>query len=67
MDLHVHQAIVTLIGQISNTFKGPFGEILVKEIIIEGVMSIQAGDNPRILEQKLMAFIPPSQRPPKGE
>jgi len=26
-------------------------------------MSIQSGDNPRILEQKLLAFLPPSMRP----
>ena len=33
-------------------------EILMKEIIIRGVMSIQSGDNPRIVEQKLNAFLP---------
>ncbi len=38
-------------------------EVLLKEIAIEGVMSIQSGDNPRILEQKLLAFLPPSMRP----
>ncbi|ADU66110.1 MotA/TolQ/ExbB proton channel family protein [Desulfurispirillum indicum] len=37
-------------------------ELLVKEIVIMGIMSIQAGDNPRIVEQKLNAFLPPSQR-----
>ena len=39
-------------------------EILIKEVAIEGVMSIQSGDNPRILEQKLLAFLSPSIRPP---
>ncbi|MGM0370611.1 MAG: motility protein A [Bacillota bacterium] len=38
------------------------GEILVKEIIIEGILSIQAGENPRIVEEKLKAFLPPSTR-----
>lgn len=33
-------------------------EILIKEIIIRGVMSIQSGDNPRIVEQKLKTFLP---------
>ncbi len=33
-------------------------EILMKEIIIRGVMSIQSGDNPRIVEQKLNTFLP---------
>ena len=37
-------------------------EVLVKSIIIKGVMSIQSGDNPRVVEQKLKTFLPPSQR-----
>jgi len=37
-------------------------EILLKLIIIRGVMSIQSGDNPRIVEQKLKTFLPPAQR-----
>ena len=37
-------------------------EVLVKEIIIEGILSIQSGDNPRILEEKLIAFLPPQRR-----
>jgi chemotaxis protein MotA len=37
-------------------------EMVVKTLIIEGIMSIQAGDNPRILESKLMAFLAPSDR-----
>jgi chemotaxis protein MotA len=38
------------------------GESLVKEIMIEGILSIQSGDNPRILEEKLLAFLPPLRR-----
>lgn len=34
-------------------------ELLTKEIIIEGILSIQSGDNPRIVEQKLKAFVSP--------
>ena len=37
-------------------------ETLLKTLIIEGIMSIQAGDNPRVLEAKLLSFLPPSQR-----
>ncbi len=37
-------------------------EILLKTLIIEGIMSIQAGDNPRNLESKLLAFLPPKER-----
>ena len=38
------------------------GEVLVKELCIEGIMSIQSGDNPRIVEGKLKAFVSPSMR-----
>lgn len=37
-------------------------EILLKELSIEGIMSIQSGDNPRIVEGKLQAFLSPSLR-----
>ena len=37
-------------------------EVLLKTIIVKGVMSIQSGDNPRIVEQKLRTFLPPSAR-----
>jgi chemotaxis protein MotA len=37
-------------------------EILVKELILEGVVSISTGENPRILEQKLHAFLAPRLR-----
>ncbi len=32
-------------------------EILMKEVMIEGILSIQAGENPRIVEEKLQAFL----------
>jgi len=37
-------------------------EVLIKELMIEGLLSIQAGENPRIIEEKLKTFIPPDQR-----
>jgi chemotaxis protein MotA len=37
-------------------------ELLHKEIIIRGVMAIQSGDNPRIVEQKLRTFLAPKER-----
>ena len=37
-------------------------EVLVKTIIIQGVMAIQSGDNPRNVESKLLTFLPPAQR-----
>lgn len=38
------------------------GEIYAKEAIIEGVLSIQAGDNPRIVQEKLKSFLAPKER-----
>jgi chemotaxis protein MotA len=37
-------------------------EVLIKTIVIQGVMSIQAGDNPRNVQSKLMTFLPPATR-----
>ncbi len=37
-------------------------EVLPKEMTIQGIISLSNGDHPRILEQKLKAFLPPSQR-----
>jgi chemotaxis protein MotA len=37
-------------------------ELLLKEIVIRGVMSIQSGDNPRVVEQKLKTFLSPAMR-----
>ena len=37
-------------------------EIMVKEIIIEGLLSIQAGENPRVIEEKLKSFLSPKDR-----
>jgi chemotaxis protein MotA len=36
-------------------------------MIIEGIMSIQSGDNPRIVEHKLSVFLPPKMRPNSEE
>jgi len=37
-------------------------ELLVKQMVLQGVISIQSGDNHRIVEQKLKAFIAPRAR-----
>jgi len=47
-------------------------EILVRTVILEGIMAIQNGENPRLLETKLCAFLSPDERlnlvpPPKKE
>ena len=48
---------------ISGKLKGrSTSEVLVKTLIIEGMQSILSGENPRIMEQKLHAFIAPKLR-----
>ena len=45
-------------------------EVLYRQIMLEGILSIQAGENPRLVEEKLTAFLPPQQRnkvPPTEE
>ena len=37
-------------------------EILNKELMLEGILSIQAGENPRIVSEKMMAFLNPNER-----
>ena len=37
-------------------------EVLLKMIVVKGVMAIQQGDNPRVVEQKLKTFLPNSLR-----
>lgn len=69
--------ITTLYGAIvSNAVFMPFAEKLSyinkaelnsMEIIIRGVMAIQSGENPRVIEQKLLTFLPPKLRPKSEE
>ena len=42
-------------------------EMMSKMIVIKGVMAIQSGDNPRIVEQKLTTFLPHNLRPNGGD
>ncbi|MCX4321903.1 MAG: motility protein A [Lachnospiraceae bacterium] len=42
-------------------------EMMVKEIEIEGLLSIQAGENPRVIEEKLKSFLAPADRGSSGE
>ncbi len=37
-------------------------ELMIKALMIEGILSIQSGDNPRLVEQKLNAFLAPKHR-----
>ncbi len=37
-------------------------EIMIKEVMVEGLLSIQAGENPRVIEEKLKSFLSPVHR-----
>ena len=62
----------TLYGVIlANAVAGPMGdklslrsgeELVSKEMMLQGVLSIQAGDNPRATQEKMLAFVPRQQR-----
>ena len=66
--------ITTLYGAIiANLFCLPFAEKLQylsrqerigMEIMLRGVLAIQAGDNPRLIEQRLGSFLPEHERRP---
>lgn len=61
--------LTTMYGSLlANLFAAPFAEkmkirsgqeMLLKEVMIEGLLSIQAGENPRVIEEKLKAFLAP--------
>lgn len=37
-------------------------DVLLMEMILEGILSIQAGENPRVIREKLMTFLPEDTR-----
>ncbi|MBE5906419.1 MAG: motility protein A [Lachnospiraceae bacterium] len=41
-------------------------EIMMKEVTVEGLLSIQAGENPRVIEEKLKSFLSPKMRESLG-
>ncbi|WP_442960134.1 MULTISPECIES: motility protein A [unclassified Pseudobutyrivibrio] len=69
--------LTTLYGSlIANWLTGPVGtklgvnhslEVMTKSITVEGLLSIQAGENPRVIEEKLKSFLPPASRGAIGE
>lgn len=62
----------TMYGTVlANAVAGPIGdklslrsgeEILSKEMMLQGILSIQAGDNPRTTTEKMLAFVPQTGR-----
>ncbi|MFD2211183.1 MotA/TolQ/ExbB proton channel family protein [Virgibacillus halophilus] len=50
-----HLVFLPMAGKLENKTEA---EIFTKQIILEGVISIQSGQNPRIVEEKLSAFLP---------
>ena len=52
---------------VSNKLKaGNAAEMMTKEVMIEGLLSIQAGENPRVIEEKLKSFLAPKDRTSAG-
>lgn len=48
---------------VANKLKADNGaELMQKEVMIEGLLSIQAGENPRVIEEKLKSFLAPKDR-----
>uniref|UniRef100_UPI004055E5AE motility protein A n=1 Tax=Acetatifactor sp. TaxID=1872090 RepID=UPI004055E5AE len=48
---------------VSNKLKADnAAETMQKEVMIEGLLSIQAGENPRVIEEKLKSFLAPKDR-----
>lgn len=37
-------------------------ELATKQLVVSGILSVQSGDNPRMLEQKLHSFVSPKER-----
>lgn len=42
-------------------------EVELRMMTLEGILSIQAGDNPRLVSEKLMSYLPPAERGEEGE
>lgn len=52
---------------VSNKLKADnAAEMMLKEVMIEGLLSIQAGENPRVIEEKLKSFLAPQDRDAAG-
>jgi chemotaxis protein MotA len=68
--------IATLIGVASaNVFYLPIAtklkqiseeELHARALVVEGILSIQAGDNPRVVQEKLITFVAPADREAEG-
>jgi len=64
--------VATMYGTVmANCIAGPMGdklalrsaeEIMTREMVIQGILSIQAGDNPRVTMDRMLAFVPMSVR-----
>ena len=42
-------------------------DVLLMELVLEGILSIQAGENPRVIREKLMTFLPSQTRETAGK
>ena len=68
-ELNIHQCkgqITCNIGRIIDDIRND-DEITMKQIMVEGLLSIQAGENPRVIEEKLKSFLSPGERENQGD
>jgi chemotaxis protein MotA len=42
-------------------------ELHARALVVEGILAIQAGDNPRVVQEKLITFVPPALRPSEDD
>jgi chemotaxis protein MotA len=42
-------------------------EVNERTLVLEGILSIQSGDNPRVVAEKLMSLVPPAERAAEGD
>jgi chemotaxis protein MotA len=42
-------------------------EVQARVLVLEGILAIQSGDNPRVIEEKLISFVPPDERDAEDE
>ena len=57
-----------IFGPIANNLRTRDSEeVLCKQIIVEGIMSIQSGENPKALREKLLTYIPQGKRTEGGK
>jgi chemotaxis protein MotA len=53
---------IPIAGKLSNKNNS---EVLARNLMIEGIIAIQGGENPNVIRERLFSFLSPAQRPAK--